>query len=421
MNRITRLSEFKAARRTALRLGVFVLSGVIAAGAAAAVAPAGTGSNAYAAARRVNTRYAGVVALPELPVKHITDETGPLHVKWDDNHACDVYVNGRLKKADVVRGGWRGEMNSPSTSYHVVVKRESDDKEVLNDIVTERIGAPCVRNYRGNLLRWYKVDGAAKYLVYKTVNGVKRQIASTSALQCRVSGNFSSLTLYAVTSGGQKSDATTFKPSSCKSYRNVRTLIEGDSITCPVYGYADYAASRLGMDYNNSAVSGSLLSYSDGSKVSMGKSVYTRLMNRSDLSQYKLIIISAGINDYLYQIPLGTPSSGSDTFIGAYYKIARLLTKETHARVILVMPQESYQGRYRGYSTTHKNKYGYTVSDERAAIQKLAKKYHFSVFTPTVLNQSNVQSLTLDNLHPNRATQIKIGKQFQEYLENTAN
>ncbi|MGN1383222.1 MAG: SGNH/GDSL hydrolase family protein [Eubacterium sp.] len=416
MNINTRLSEFKAARKTAVRLGVFLLSMAVITGAAA-VLPAG---KTYAATRQVNTRYAGRVTLPELPVKHITNETGPLHLKWNDYHACTVYLNGKIVKTNVIRGGWRGERNDPNTSYHVVVKRQSDNRVVANDVITERIGAPCVKNYRGNVLSWYMVTGAAKYQIYKTVNGRKQRVAVTSALQCTIPGKFSSLTLYAVTSRGRRSQATVFKPSSCSKYKNVRTLIEGDSITCPVYGYADYAASRLGMNYNNSAVSGSFLSYSDGSKISRKLSVYTRLKKRSDLKSYKLIIISAGVNDYLFSQKLGTTSSGAETFAGAYDKIARLLTKKTHARVILVQPQESYQGAYNGYSTSHKNRSGFTLADERAVIQKVAKKYHFDVYTPTVLNQSNVQSLTLDNLHPDRAAQIRIGKQFQAYLESTA-
>lgn len=131
-------------------------------------------------------------------------------------------------------------------------------------------------------------------------------------------------------------------PSLCGT-QNMRTLIEGDSITCPSYGYADYAAARLGMNYTNSAVSGSFLSYSDGSKIPVKLSVYTRMMKRSDLSQFKLVIISAGVNDYLYSQPLGTENSGAGTFLGAYDRIARLLKAKTHARIILVIANGSTQ------------------------------------------------------------------------------
>lgn len=75
-------------------------------------------------------------------------------------------------------------------------------------------------------------------------------------------------------------------PSLCGT-QNMRTLIEGDSITCPSYGYADYVAARLGMNYTNFAVSGS--------------------------------------------------------FFGAYDKIVRLLKAKTHARVILVIANGSAQ------------------------------------------------------------------------------
>lgn len=129
---------------------------------------------------------------------------------------------------------------------------------------------------------------------------------------------------------------------------------------------------------------------------------------------------SVALNDYLYSQPLGTENSGAGTFLGAYDRIARLLKAKTHARVILVMPQETYQGIYRGFGTVWRNHSGYTLVEERRAIQEIADKYHFETFTPTVLTQSNIQKDTLDNLHPNGSTQIRIGKQFMRYLEQTA-
>lgn len=370
---------------------------------------------AYAAAKRHSTTESETV-----PVKYVTTHSVALNVRWNDDHPCDVYMNGRLMKAGVWRGGWRYDKAYPDTKYHIVVKREDNQKTVLNEEVTNSITAPDVKSLHNNILRWYKVRGAAAYQVYGKINGRKTRIAQTTRTFCRVPASAGTLTLYALSNSGERSPKTTFRPSACKSYQNMRTLIEGDSITCPNYGYADYAAARLGMNYTNSAVSGSFLSYSDGSKIPVKLSVYTRLMHRTDLNQFQLIIISAGVNDYLYSQPMGTESSNSGTFLGAYYKIARLLKEKTHARVILVMPQEMYQGSLRGYGTTWRNRCGYTLIEERRTIQKLADKYHFETFTPTVLTKSNIQKDTLDNLHPNGTAHIQIGKQFMRYLTQNA-
>ena len=370
---------------------------------------------AYAAAKHHST----AVSEPSA-VKSGTTHSVALNVRWNDFHPCDVYMNGRLMKAGVLRGAWRYEKANPDTTYHIIVKREDNQETVFNENVRNAITAPDVKGMHNHILRWYKVRGAAAYAVYGKVNGSKAIIARTTRTSCRIPAGAGTLTLYTLSKNGERSPKTTFRPSSCRSYQNMRTLIEGDSITCPSYGYADYAAARLGMNYTNSAVSGSFLSYSDGSKIPVKLSVYTRMMKRSDLSQFKLVIISAGVNDYLYSQPLGTENSSAGTFLGAYDRIARLLKAKTHARVILVMPQETYQGIYRGFGTVWRNHSGYTLVEERHAIQKIADKYHFETFTPTVLTQSNIQKNTLDNLHPNGSTQIRIGKQFMGYLEQSA-
>ncbi len=164
-------------------------------------------------------------------------------------------------------------------------------------------------------------------------------------------------------------------------------------------GYTHYLY-ELGFEHiENQGHSGAGIAYHDSGI----KDVCT-VADEVNFSKYDLVIISAGVNDFLWLYsPMGDINDESDDtefFYGAYqYILHKIMADNPDAVIVLTTPL-----RCDGYSGYHEyNPYQLNLEDYANAIKEIGKKYNLPVvdfFSFDKFNQ-NMRGYTLDGLHPN--------------------
>lgn len=177
-------------------------------------------------------------------------------------------------------------------------------------------------------------------------------------------------------------------------------------------GYQTHLKEQLGFaSYLNKGVSGSSMANGtangDGTNKT-GKTV--------DYTQFDLVTIEAGSNDYKLNVPLGNRGLIADTnfdtntFYGAYRDLLQyILSIKPTIRIVLLTPPRRKQS---GYTDEGLNEQGLKMYEYVLAVKDIAEMYglpivdqwHESGFT-----YYNATTYTIDGVHPNNLGYERLG------------
>ena len=200
---------------------------------------------------------------------------------------------------------------------------------------------------------------------------------------------------------------------------NSKVLVIGDSISADAYGnypkWVTVLKNQLFLpdDTNNSSqhATGFVARYNN-----QANDFITRLEAISNPSQYDLVVVFGGINDYIQNIPMGS-ESGTDytvSFKPAVNKFFDYLIQNfTQARLCVLLPLRTYQ--------TWANSEGNYQQDYSDYIKKVAKSYCLPIlnltedsgFCPFISTFSDMWTLqpegyqSHDGTHPNEEYEEK--------------
>lgn len=164
-------------------------------------------------------------------------------------------------------------------------------------------------------------------------------------------------------------------------FRNVKTLVIGDSISTDYYGnYAKWVTHLISIGFfdlrnvNNNSMhaTGFVARYGEG-----GNDFITRIEAVSDPETYDLVVVFGGINDYIQNIPMGeSESDKTANFKPAVdYFFQYLVDNFTQARIAVLSPLRTY--------ATFANAVGNKQTDYADYIKSVAKSYCLPVLNLT--------------------------------------
>ncbi len=190
-----------------------------------------------------------------------------------------------------------------------------------------------------------------------------------------------------------------------------RLAVIGDSITrgtytgendrCPASianpRFSDILGERLGFDeVKNYGINGVSIS-----RVSPTNPNFAISKNIDNVAECDMLVIAAGTNDYGNGVPLGTEADGEDiSFCGGVRVLMEKVKRRFPcARVVIVTPIKRAGGE-------KPNAAGYTLSQYRYFLAKLAKEYGFTVVNGDGLGidpneEEDKRNYALDGLHLN--------------------
>ena len=258
-----------------------------------------------------------------------------------------------------------------------------------------------------------------------------------------------------------------------RSYSDKKILYIGDSITygtpysaaigSGIYSYPWRVSELLEADYYNAAIPGSTLTYSRRQTASIhryriisdvvpafvngvtpGGPAGLQEPNDDTFSDFDIIVICAGTNDYLDDRPIGHIGyKDNDTYLGAYNILMQDIEEASQTRVangkkpiIIILPGLYYSNRtidfvQKNNRFTTENDIGLTLSDYQEAIDQIAEKYNkrskknkkgtgldiIQFDTSRFVTSQNCDYNTFDNLHMTRNTYARIGSALAEVIK----
>lgn len=166
----------------------------------------------------------------------------------------------------------------------------------------------------------------------------------------------------------------------------------GDSVTEHDI-YTEMIASKLGLEVNNYGLSRSTVAVNN--EYMIDQSMYERV---KEYPNADLWTVFGGLNDWLYQTPLGTiDSDNSITFYGALKGLVEeILNRPNNPELVLITPTQSVRNG--------ENEIGISMNDYRKAIIDVSEMYDVSVvdlYMTSGINSGNLDMYTKDGIHPN--------------------
>lgn len=235
---------------------------------------------------------------------------------------------------------------------------------------------------------------------------------------------------------GDGTDSVTLYISESDKYKYNKILVIGDSISTDAYGtYTKWVSVLINDGFfptnttNNSVSATGFVAKYTGDDPEADNDFITRLASVENKSDYDLVIVFGGINDYIQSVPLG--ESGSDDTV--YFKPAvdsffsYLVNNFTQARIAVLSPLRTYN--------IYANTGGIKQEEYAAYIRDVAKSYCLPVlnlteesgFCPFVDTFKEMWTLipngynTADGVHPNAEYQKKyLAPMIRRFLENLA-
>ena len=231
-----------------------------------------------------------------------------------------------------------------------------------------------------------------------------------------------------------------------------KILFEGDSLMIGTpygpstmdYTISNRVAQQTGANVYNCAVGGAVM-VSDYPRVINNSILHNQTMlladgshskfqtndwkDVKDLSDFDIVVLEGGANDYSTRVPLGDiDSTDVKQFYGAlnkhlsYYKEAsrkRLAAGKTRTKVVLVDIFYGSQG-------DSKNLIGLTYADYKAAMKAVADAYaedpdidvYWYTGTEAILGANNVLTATVDNLHLTAYNYGRVGNHLSLFLKS---
>ena len=363
--------------------------------------------------------------------------------------------------------------NNPLSYKARVVKTSHGVKSYgpCSDVYFEIVQPTITEAPVDGVLTWSYVPHALEYEIYggnknkKEIDWNKIKIveqAEGTTLSCKVPMNYTYYTVRAVAKRSGKmiysSYDENFSIEKCQ-YNTSSICFIGDSITFgspyyneekEIYSYPNRVSQLLGCSYYNASIPGTTTAYkTSGSHNRTVRDVIAELYagttpidakseNAKPLSEYDVIVLCLGTNDYTDDVALGTSSShDNETFYGAYNTVMSYITKAQKQRESqgkeapkVIFMDLFYAGR-KGKNLSEKNRFvtknnlGLTLTDYQNAIDNVAKIYSkkgldISTYgTKQFVSSKNILSSSVDNLHLTKITYSTIGSYFSQYLYET--
>lgn len=205
----------------------------------------------------------------------------------------------------------------------------------------------------------------------------------------------------------------------------------GDSITSggvtdnggQAISYAWYLETLIGTNPTNAGVSGSHIT-----KGTAGRT--DSFAERVDsIKAQDLVTIYGGVNDFLFDSPIGTmadEATTQTTFYGALkYLVTRLTFNNPDAKLLFITPMKAdkYGGTYDVNGNVRKNSVNATEEDYVNAIKEVANYYSIPVLD--LFHDGNLNpyipaqnTMTVDGLHPNEKGAQRLAKTIAHAINN---
>lgn len=205
----------------------------------------------------------------------------------------------------------------------------------------------------------------------------------------------------------------------------------GDSITSggvtdnggQAVSYAWYLETLIGTNPTNAGVSGSHIT-----KGTAGRT--DSFAERVDsIKGQDLVTIYGGVNDFLFDSPLGVmtdEATTQTTFYGALkYLVTRLTFNNPDAKLLFITPMKAdkYGGTYDVNGNVRKNSVNATEEDYVNAIKEVANYYSIPVLD--LFHNGNLNpyipaqnTMTVDGLHPNEKGAQRLAKTIAHAINN---
>ena len=210
-----------------------------------------------------------------------------------------------------------------------------------------------------------------------------------------------------------------------KDYTGKKFVTFGDSITwydghhqsgVDVKGY-QYYLRQTGFTVTNKGVSGASIAYHSGGYTDICETVLA-----TDCSDYDYAFVAGGVNDYqsFYSSigQLASSNYNNTTVIGALQIIIeKIVTDKPGIKLFLMTPMREH---YNGTNCDSTNSAGNTLADYADAIKLTAKRYSIPVLDFNVMsgvNETNMSTLTIDNLHLNNAGYAFVSNKLLSFVD----
>lgn len=214
-------------------------------------------------------------------------------------------------------------------------------------------------------------------------------------------------------------------------YSNKKISCLGDSITSGgqtdnggmAISYVNYLGNLINTVPSNDGVSGSHIT-----KGTAGRS--DSFVERVEsIKDQDVVTIYGGINDFLFDSPLGTMADNASTqttFYGALkYLVTRLTFNNPNAKLLFITPMKAdkYGGTYDANGNVRKNGVNATEEDYVNAIKEVAEYYsipvldlfHAGNLNPYIPAQ---RDMTVDGLHPNEVGAQRLAQTIAHAINN---
>lgn len=192
--------------------------------------------------------------------------------------------------------------------------------------------------------------------------------------------------------------------------KEVNWLALGDSITEGANEYPDRANERLNFNLTNLAVGGTTFAIRKGINESYNPSAFiNKVKNDINFSNYNVVTIAYGTNDWSNYVPLGDQESVDESSVKGALNVAlkKIYADNPTIDIYLITPA------FRKDANTKTNNIGLYLKDYVNAIKEVADKYNITVidfYSNCGWNDLTIDSYTIgDGLHPNDAGQLKLG------------
>lgn len=186
------------------------------------------------------------------------------------------------------------------------------------------------------------------------------------------------------------------------------------------YPYPSIIANNLNLNLTYGAQNGSGWIYNSGGKTAVS------IVDDTDFTNYFLVTLAFGVNDYLQNQPLGSINDSSQnptTVYGAIkHCLEKIYTDNKYATVVCITPINAMN---RGNSTTNyaygqNNTQGYNLIDVCNAIKEVCNLYGVLCIDNSqngIVNKLNInKGIFIDNLHPKDLLYNRLGNYYSAQL-----